>query len=387
MVVIILGIIVFFAGTVLKRSPQPSSRFGSILSVAGAVIVIAGIVSSAFKVIDPGMVGVQVLFGKVQDKPLESGLHAINPLVDITEFDTRTQNYTMSGTHNEGDVQGDDAIRVLSSDGLEVTIDLSVLYNVMPDRAPFIMQNIGIDFKDKIVRPVTRTALRDNAVAYQAVDLYSIKRQEFQNKINSTISKNFEANGLKVQQILIRNVSLPPSVKASIESKIYRNQTYVTDYGNLDFNERVNLISNDTYYIDRNFINNKLCIFVDDIKITGSHEHTVNKILNQYEVNGDFIFVYFAELANKDIHPKIENHYNYFDIKNVDDIISVIKSEHFQYNTRIVKFILSLSEDEFGFLINSISSKKSDELFHLAISNNYHQILEYKTNINVIKIE
>ena len=61
-------------------------------------------------------------------------------------------------------------------------------------------------------------------MAYQAVDLYSIKRQEFQNKINSTISKNFEANGLKVQQILIRNVSLPPSVKASIESKINAEQ-------------------------------------------------------------------------------------------------------------------------------------------------------------------
>jgi regulator of protease activity HflC (stomatin/prohibitin superfamily) len=224
MVVIILGIIVLIAGTVVKRSPQPTNRFGGILSVAGTVIIVAGIVSSAFKVIDPGMVGVQVLFGKVQDKPLESGLHMINPLVDVTEFDTRTQNYTMSGTHNEGDVQGDDAIRVLSSDGLEVTIDLSVLYNVMPISAPFIMQNIGVDYKDKIVRPVTRTALRDNAVAYQAVDLYSIKRQEFQNKINSTISKNFESNGLKVQQILIRNVSLPPSVKASIESKINAEQ-------------------------------------------------------------------------------------------------------------------------------------------------------------------
>jgi len=224
MVVIILGIIVLLAGTVLKRSPQPSSRFGGILSVAGIVIIGAGILSSAFTVVDPGMVGVQVLFGKVQDKPLESGLHMINPLVDITEFDIRTQNYTMSATHNEGDVQGDDAIRVLSSDGLEVTIDLSVLYNVMPERSPFIMQNIGVDYKDKIVRPVTRTALRDNAVAYQAVDLYSIKRQEFQNKINNTVSKNFEANGLKVQQILIRNVSLPPSVKASIESKINAEQ-------------------------------------------------------------------------------------------------------------------------------------------------------------------
>jgi len=108
MVVIILGIIVLLAATVLKRSPQPSSRFGGIVRIAGAVIIGAGIISSAFKVIDPGMVGVQVLFGKVQDNSLESGLHMINPLVDVTEFDTRTQNYTMSATHNEGDVQGDD---------------------------------------------------------------------------------------------------------------------------------------------------------------------------------------------------------------------------------------------------------------------------------------
>lgn len=175
--------------------------------------------------------------------------------------------------------------------------------------------------------------------------------------------------------------------KATIESKIYRNQTYVTDYGNLDFEERVKLISNDTYYIDRNFIEGKLCIFVDDIKITGSHEHTVNKILNQYNVNGDFIFLYFAELINKEIHPNIENHYNYFSVKNVEDIASIINSDHFQYNTRIVKFILSLSEDEFAYLVDNISTEKSNDLFHLAISNNYHQIIEYKNNINVIKID
>ncbi|MBE8725743.1 phosphoribosyltransferase family protein [Flavobacterium hungaricum] len=175
--------------------------------------------------------------------------------------------------------------------------------------------------------------------------------------------------------------------KACIESKIYRNQTYVTDYGNLDFEQRVKLISNDTYYIDRNFIEGKLCIFVDDIKITGSHEHTVNKILNQYDVKGDFLFVYYAELANKEIHPKIENHYNYFAVKNVEDIVSIVNSEDFQYNTRIVKYILSLDDKQFAYLVSNISRKKSNELFHLAISNNYHQILEYQNNINVIKID
>ena len=59
--------------------------------------------------------------------------------------------------------------------------------------------------------------------------------------------------------------------KALTESKIYRNQTYTTDYGNLDYSERIKLIANDTYYIDRNYINGKLCLFLDDVKITGSH--------------------------------------------------------------------------------------------------------------------
>jgi len=224
MFIAVLGIIILIVGLVLRRSPEPTNHFsGTTVAVGGAVVAL-GLLLSIFKTIEPGKVGVQVLFGKVQDQVLESGLHVINPLVEITTFDIQTQNYTMSGTHNEGDVQGDDAIRVLSSDGLEVTIDLSVLYNVMPSKTPYIMQNIGIDFKDKIVRPVTRTALRDNAVAYQAVDLYSTKRQEFQNKINASISKNFENNGLRIQQILVRNISLPASVKASIESKINAEQ-------------------------------------------------------------------------------------------------------------------------------------------------------------------
>lgn len=185
----------------------------------------------------------------------------------------------------------------------------------------------------------------------------------------------------------LNNFLFSNNKKASVESKIFRNQTYVTDYGNLSFDERVRLIANDTYYIDRNFINNKLCIFVDDIKITGSHEHTVNKILEQYNVNGDFVFIYFAELINKEIHPKIENHYNYFAVKGVEEIVDVVNRTNFQYNTRIIKYILSLNEDEFFYLMNNISMKKSNELFHSAISNNYHQIAEYKKNINTIKIK
>lgn len=224
MLIAILGIIVLIVGMVLKRSPEPGNHFGGIVTTVGIVVIALGLVFSSFKIIDAGKVGVQTLFGKVQNSVLESGPHIINPLVEVTTFTVRTQNYTMSGKNNEGQVEGDDAIRVLSSDGLEVTIDLSVLYTINALKAPFILQNIGEDYQDKIVRPVTRTAIRDNAVYFQAVDLYSTKRAEFQSRINKTITDNFEKNGLTVQQILVRNVSLPASVRASIESKIQAEQ-------------------------------------------------------------------------------------------------------------------------------------------------------------------
>ncbi|HEY9196260.1 MAG TPA: prohibitin family protein, partial [Mucilaginibacter sp.] len=187
-------------------------------------MVALGLVLSMFKIIEPGTVGVQSLFGKVQDHVLESGLHIINPAVKITIFDVQTQTYTMSAVSNEGQKEGDDAIRVLSSDGLDVAIDLSVLYKVIPDKTPFILQNIGEKYLDKIVRPVARTVIRDNAVNYAAVDLYSTKRQEFQDRINRTITENFAKRGLELQQILVRNITLPASVRASIESKINAEQ-------------------------------------------------------------------------------------------------------------------------------------------------------------------
>jgi hypothetical protein len=169
--------------------------------------------------------------------------------------------------------------------------------------------------------------------------------------------------------------------RAAIESKIYRNQTYVADYGSLGFEERVRLISNDTYYIDREFINGRFCLFLDDIKITGSHELTIMKILDEYDVKGDFNFVYFAELMNKEIHPRIENHFNYYAVKGIDEILDLIKRPSFQFNTRVTKYILNLPTETFQTFINQVETDRRKELFFAAISNNYHQIAEYKKNI------
>ena len=130
----------------------------------------------------------------------------------------------MSGINDEGDKSGDDAIKVLASDGLEVTIDLTVLYRVVASETPKLLSETGPDFKDKIVRPLTRTKIRDNAVYYQAVELFSNRRDEFQQRIYKSIEENFKQRGLLLEQLLIRNITLPNSVKASIESKINAEQ-------------------------------------------------------------------------------------------------------------------------------------------------------------------
>ena len=72
--------------------------------------------------------------------------------------------------------------------------------------------------------PITRTKIRDNAVYYDAVALYSTKRDELQGHIFNDISDNFKKRGLVLEQLLVRNITLPASVKTSIESKINAEQ-------------------------------------------------------------------------------------------------------------------------------------------------------------------
>lgn len=224
MTIILIGVIIIVIGYLASKAEASLRVYRSVITIAGIVVVIVGFSIASVIQVEPGMVGVQKLFGKVNKNILESGLNIVNPMVKVVMFDTRTQNYTMSGTIDEGNKIGDDAIRVLSADGLEVVVDLTVLYKVVPTEAPRILSEIGTEYRDVIVRPICRTKIRDNAVYYDAVALYSTKRDEFQSRIFSTIESDFKDRGLLLEQLLVRNITLPESVKATIESKINAEQ-------------------------------------------------------------------------------------------------------------------------------------------------------------------
>ena len=91
MLIAILGVIILVVGIVVKRSPEPGSRYGGIINKAGVAIIVIGLLLSTVKIIEPGKVGVQTLFGKVQNEVLESGLHIINPFNEITNFSIQTE--------------------------------------------------------------------------------------------------------------------------------------------------------------------------------------------------------------------------------------------------------------------------------------------------------
>jgi regulator of protease activity HflC (stomatin/prohibitin superfamily) len=219
-----LGLIALIVGALIGTKHATLGKYARIARGTGIALLCIGLLSASVRQIGSGQVAVQTLFGKVQNSILYSGLCLVNPMVDLVYFDTRTQEYTMTSVHDEGEIKGDDAIRVLTADGLEVVIDLTILYRVSPAETPRILQDIGVDYVAKIVRPITRTKIRDNAVYYTAVDLFSNKRDEFQQKVFVSISEDFKSRGVILDEVLVRNINLPSSVKAVIESKISAEQ-------------------------------------------------------------------------------------------------------------------------------------------------------------------
>ena len=226
MILVIIGLFVIFTSATAGQANPNLGFLAKNGRWLGILLIVAGLLTKCFVQIDPGSVGVKTLFGKVQDGHLTEGLNFVNPLMEVAKFDIRTQNYTMSQITDEGDKGGDDAIRVLSADGLEVIIDLTVLYKLDPAYAPEILQTLGEvrAYKDKIVRPVTRAKIRDFAAYFDAVALYSTKRGEFQSRLSEAIEKEFVKRGILLEQVLIRNINLPASVKEAIERKINAEQ-------------------------------------------------------------------------------------------------------------------------------------------------------------------
>ncbi len=224
---IIFLIIVILVVSSLKRTAGGNERLAKLFVIirSTAYVLIAVVVLFSCVVqVGPGEVGVQTLFGSVQERVLYSGLNLVNPLVDVENMDVKTQSYTMSIAQDEGNLANDDAITALSMDGLTIKLDVTVWYRLSESDAPQVFRTIGVDYVAKIVRPAIRTALRDVSVLYSATDIYSGKRDEFTGGVTKNIEDAFKGRGIILERVLLRNVELPEMVRAAIDEKIASEQ-------------------------------------------------------------------------------------------------------------------------------------------------------------------
>lgn len=196
---------------------------GKIFLGIGSVIIIF-ILMNIFVVIPTGETGVRTLFGKVKDRELTSGIHVINPLEHIERMTIRTEEYTMSIAQGEGQKVGADQISALTNEGLPIDLDITVFYHLNEGSASDVYRTLGTNYQEKIIRPEIRSAIREVVARYDAKDVYSEKRGEVADEIRMRMVETIEPRGIGVEQVLLRNVTLPEKLSASIQEKLQAEQ-------------------------------------------------------------------------------------------------------------------------------------------------------------------
>jgi len=163
--------------------------------------------------IQSGEVGVKRTLGKISQTPMNAGWHVYNPLITQIEiWDIKTQELK-------------EQAQVPSSEGLISALDVSVLFNVPADKAAGVRETIGYYYRDTVLEPFVREAIRSVVSGYPVSALYSEKgRGEITAKILSHLEDKLEPRGIYVQDVLLRDVKLPPTFSMSIEAKLRAEQ-------------------------------------------------------------------------------------------------------------------------------------------------------------------
>ncbi len=209
-------------------SPQvPWRGIGLVLGLIAGLIVL----SQTFVIVQAGERAVVFSdISGVQAYQLTEGFHLNLPLVwHITKYDIKTRTYTMSGSTQESNLPAgsrseseqvpDDSLTALTSDGLPVTLDLSIRFHIDPDNVWRLHQQIGPEFIDRVVRPQARSIARMTFSGFPVIDVYSGKRQAIVDEISAQLREKFKQNYLVLDEVLLRDIRFPPEFQATIEQK------------------------------------------------------------------------------------------------------------------------------------------------------------------------
>lgn len=216
-IILIVGI----AGAVLASSQGRPPRNGVLLAVVGLVAgLIFTVVSQGLLVLQPQEVAVvfNTVSGNLSDRPLRSGTHIVIPVLQqVTIYPIEQQEYTMSGTATEGARQGNDAVQARTTDGQEVSLDITVIYGVDPETANIVHTRWQNRYEDDFIRPTVRSMVRDVVSGYRAQDIYGSARGQVESDIQERLAVRMEEEGLLLTDVLVRDINFSEQFTNAIE--------------------------------------------------------------------------------------------------------------------------------------------------------------------------
>lgn len=189
-------------------------KYTPIFIIVGIVFLVILFWGRITKTIPAGHGGVLFrLFGGGVDtsKTYEEGFHFIAPWNTMYVYETRQQ-------------ETSEEMSALSSNGLEIKIEFSTWYQPRWEDLGTLHAQIGTEYLTRIVIPAMRSAARSVVGRYTPEQIYSTKRDVIQEEIFEETKKLLDEKYVQLNQVLIRSVTLPPTIKSAIESKLKQEQ-------------------------------------------------------------------------------------------------------------------------------------------------------------------
>ena len=193
----------------LPRLPRSSSFVGTVAIIV--VVLIVFLAAGPIRTVPAGHVGVKDFFGSVSSSTLSPGIGIVMPLTSVVPMSVQTQEIK-------------EVAEVPSQEGLILSLETSLLFQLDPSKAVDIYRTVGSDYVGKIVEPQFQSAIREITASYEAKALYSAQREKIAGEIFSLFKQLAGDRGIMVQQVLLRKIGLPPVVANAIQEKLRREQ-------------------------------------------------------------------------------------------------------------------------------------------------------------------
>jgi regulator of protease activity HflC (stomatin/prohibitin superfamily) len=169
------------------------------------------ILFSVFRIIPAGHVGVKVLFGQVEPQPLREGLNVVlNPLYDVVDMDVRVVKHTARYDAASKDLQA-------------VHVEMVLNYRVMPDRAPEVYRNIGLNFSSVIIDPAAQEVLKANTATHNAEEIL-LQRPQLKSDVQRDLTVWLAKYGIDMKEAALANIRFDPAYEKAVEAKQIEQQ-------------------------------------------------------------------------------------------------------------------------------------------------------------------